>query len=139
MKFLSAKSPASCAANARDAAASAIAAIERVLALIPLGCVVSYGEVAARAGLPRRARMVGKVLRDAPDGSNLPWFRVVRADGRIALPPRSAGFREQTRRLRAEGVPVVRGRIDLTRYGWDRDVDAMLWGPRAPLPSARKR
>lgn len=139
MKLLSAKLPASSAANAHDTAASAIAAIRRVLASIPPGCVVSYGEIAARAGLPRRARMVGTVLRDAPDGSGLPWFRVVRADGRIAFPPRSAGFREQTRFLRAEGVAVTRGRIDLARYGWGRDVDAMLWGPNAFASAARKR
>ncbi|MCR6702229.1 MAG: MGMT family protein [Dokdonella sp.] len=108
-------------------------AIVRVVAAIPRGRVTSYGAVAARAGLPGRARLVGRVLGETEQ--DLPWQRVLRSDGRIALPPRSAAFREQVRRLRAEGVTVTAGRVDLRRFGWGGgDLDAALWampGPRA--------
>jgi methylated-DNA-protein-cysteine methyltransferase related protein len=67
-----------------------------VLAIAP-GQTMSYGEVAARAGL-RSARLVGRIL--AVDGHDLPWHRVLRADGTCA--PHIAT--EQRDRLRAEGV-----------------------------------
>jgi methylated-DNA-protein-cysteine methyltransferase related protein len=67
--------------------------------------VVSYGEIARRAGRPGAARAVGGFL--AEHGGDLPWWRVVRADGRVA-PHKPA---EQTTRLRAEGVEVVDGRV----------------------------
>lgn len=102
-------------------------AIRNVIAQIPRGCVASYGELAVRAGLPRRARLVGLVLRTAPASLRLPWHRVLRSDGRIAFPPASAEFREQRMRLRKEGVEVLNGRVNLHRYGWQRDLDAQLW------------
>ena len=110
-------------------------AIRRMIASIPRGCVSSYGEVADRVGLPRRARLVARVLRETPDDVELPWYRVLRADGRIAFPPGSRGFREQVRRLAAEGVLVQAGRVDLLRHGWGRDLDGLLWGPDAFAPA----
>ncbi len=71
---------------------------------ISRGSTASYGQVAQEAGLPRRARLVGRVLSELPTGSKLPWHRVVNASGRISL--RGAAAREQRRRLRAEGVRV---------------------------------
>jgi methylated-DNA-protein-cysteine methyltransferase-like protein len=103
------------------------AAIQRVVAGIPRGRVASYGEIAARAGLPRRARLVGRVLSEAGAGAKLPWQRVLRSDGRIAFPPGSKGFREQRARLIEEGVIVHKGRVDLGRFGWQRDLDAEIW------------
>ncbi len=98
------------------------------VAAIPPGRVASYGQIAARAGLPGRARMVGKVLGCREAGGDLPWFRVLRADGRIAFEPGSRGFREQSRRLRAEGVDVRDGRIHMPSFGLDHDLDRQLWG-----------
>lgn len=103
------------------------AAIVRTIAAIPRGCVASYGEIAQRAGLPRRARLVGRVLRESDPRLKLPWYRVLRADGRIAFALGSKGFREQRERLAVEGVIVVKGRVDLARFGWQRDLDAQLW------------
>src|SRR6185437_1310160 len=60
--------------------------IYAVIAAIPAGRVASYGQIAARAGLPGRARLVGAALRDTPDGMELPWFRVLHSNGTIALP-----------------------------------------------------
>ena len=76
------------------------ATILAVVRAIPSGETLAYGEVARRAGLPRRARWVAKLLATAADES-LPWHRVLRSDGRIAFAEGSAGFHEQVRRLRA--------------------------------------
>jgi methylated-DNA-protein-cysteine methyltransferase related protein len=84
--------------------------IRDVVATIPAGSVLAYGEVAARAGLPGRARLVGRIL--AEDGHDLPWHRVLRADGTPA--PHLAA--EQLARLRAEGVLPEGGRIPILRY-----------------------
>jgi|SRR5690242_21814061 methylated-DNA-protein-cysteine methyltransferase related protein len=120
-------------------------AIVRAIRSIPEGSVASYGELAARAGLPGRARLVGRILGEMPD-AKLPWHRVLRADGRIAFPPGSRSFREQVRRLAGEGVLVVRGRVDLSRHGWERNLDAALWAPppvkkslKRPRPRVRSR
>jgi methylated-DNA-protein-cysteine methyltransferase-like protein len=81
---------------------------DRVIAVLRAlgpGDVVTYGEVAAEAGAPGAARAVGNLLRRGlPD---VPWWRVVRADGSLSCPARA----EQIARLRAEGVPVENGRI----------------------------
>ncbi len=104
------------------------ASIYRAVAAIPAGRVASYGQIAARAGLPGRARLVGRALRETPDDITLPWHRVLRADGRIALPAGSPGWQEQCRRLRAEGVVVHNGRVSLTECGLHHELDRCLWG-----------
>lgn len=81
-----------------------------VLGAIPKGEVVTYGEVAAEAGFPGAARAVGNLLRTS-DG-DLPWWRVVTATGRLV----PGHEREQTRRLTAEGVSVVDGRVSRVHY-----------------------
>jgi methylated-DNA-protein-cysteine methyltransferase-like protein len=53
---------------------------------------------------------------------------VLRASGEIALPRDSDAFREQCQRLRAEGVEVKGGRVPLSRFGLDGDLDRALWG-----------
>ena len=113
---------ATSSAPAADAADRILAAVRA----IPAGQVAGYGQVAQRAGLPGRARLAAKVLAGNHDRS-LPWHRVVRADGRIAFAEGTPGFVEQCRRLRAEGVPVVRGRVK--RALPVLDLDASLWGP----------
>jgi len=89
----------------------ALEAIWQVVCAIPRGRVSTYGAVARAAGLPGRARQTGFALRVAPDDLNLPWHRVVGSGGRIAFPRASRAFKEQTRRLRAEGVAVENGRV----------------------------
>jgi len=111
------------------------AGIVRVIRSIPHGCVASYGEIAQRAGRPRRARLVGRILRESSDSAGLPWHRVLRSDGRLAFPAGSRTFREQVRRLAGEGVLVVGGRVDLHAHGWERNLDAVLWAP----PSVKAR
>jgi methylated-DNA-protein-cysteine methyltransferase-like protein len=113
------------------------AAILRTIAAIPRGRVASYGEVATRAGLPGRARLVGRVLRETPTDARVPWYRVLRADGRIAFPAGSRGFRDQVGNLAGEGVLVSNGRVDLALHGWERNLDDLLWGP--PVAAVESR
>ena len=82
-----------------------------VVGSIPRGAVSTYGAVARDAGLPGRARLAGRALRESPKEMKLPWHRVVGAGGRIVFPAPSLQHREQTRRLRAEGVTVNKGRV----------------------------
>nr|WP_242597982.1 MGMT family protein [Pseudomonas syringae] len=88
------------------------------MAQIPEGKVVAYGQLAELAGLGRAARWVGRTLSQLPDGSSLPWHRVLGAGGRLSLPPGSASGDEQRARLRAEGVTIVNNRVDMQRHGW---------------------
>jgi methylated-DNA-protein-cysteine methyltransferase-like protein len=92
-----------------------IQAIWEVVCTIPRGQVSTYGAVAQAAGLPGRARLAGFALRMAPDEMNLPWHRVLGAGGRIAFPRSSPHFREQAKRLKAEGVRSKDGRVDSSR------------------------
>jgi methylated-DNA-protein-cysteine methyltransferase related protein len=89
----------------------ALEAIWHVVASIPRGQVSTYGAVARAAGLPGRARQAGTALRVAPEELNLPWHRVLGAGGRIVFPKTSQAYKEQARRLRAEGVTVKDGRV----------------------------
>jgi methylated-DNA-protein-cysteine methyltransferase-like protein len=82
-----------------------------VVGAIPRGAVSTYGAVARAAGLPGRARLAGRALREAPKEMKLPWHRVVGAGGKIVFPPASLHHREQARRLRAERVEVKAGRV----------------------------
>ncbi|AXK71533.1 methylated-DNA--protein-cysteine methyltransferase [Lysobacter sp. TY2-98] len=110
------------APDTNDAARRIFAAIRA----IPKGEVAGYGEVARRAGLPGRARMVARLLSTSAE-PNLPWHRVLRSDGRIAFPDGSDGYREQSARLRAEGVRVQSGKVVGMRRA--QTLDESLWGP----------
>ncbi|WP_426113949.1 MGMT family protein [Pseudomonas sp. DSP3-2-2] len=85
---------------------------------VPSGKVVSYGQLADLAGLGRAARWVGRTLSQLPEGSSLPWHRVIAAGGRISLPVGSVSGDEQRARLRAEGITVQNNRVDMRRHGW---------------------
>jgi methylated-DNA-protein-cysteine methyltransferase related protein len=79
-------------------------AVQAVVRDLGRGEVVSYGEVARRAGYPRAARAVGNVLASC---IGVPWWRVIRANGELA-----AGSREeQAGRLRREGLRIRDGRV----------------------------
>ena len=99
-------------------------------ALIPEGMVASYGQIAKLAGLPRRgARMVGRAVGAAPKEMQLPWHRIVNAQGKIAIPKGSRGYERQQELLRAEGIDVKDGKLDMDVYRWDPTLDELVWGP----------
>lgn len=77
--------------------------VRRVILKLSPGELATYGEVALEAGYPGAARAVGNLLARSVD---LPWWRVVRADGGLAVGKGA----DQARRLRAEGVPIRNGR-----------------------------
>jgi methylated-DNA-protein-cysteine methyltransferase-like protein len=89
-----------------------------VLKSIPRGKVASYGTVASLAGLRNGARQVVRILHSSSEKDGLPWYRLLRKDGSIALPP-GEGFELQVSLLKKEGVAVsAEGKVDLGRFGW---------------------
>lgn len=106
----------------------ALERIWHVVAELPPGRVVSYGEVAALAGLPGRARLVGRALKVAPRALKLPWHRVLTASGKLAFPVGSAAYEEQRRKLAREGVQLVNGRVARGAGTPRGALDALLWG-----------
>ncbi|KFZ37246.1 cysteine methyltransferase [Shewanella mangrovi] len=97
-----------------------------IVGMIPAGKVASYGMVADLAGLPKRARYVSRALKQAPDTLDLPWHRVINAQGKISFAADSAPFREQSQRLLSEGVLVNQGKIRWSDYGWQPDIATLV-------------
>jgi methylated-DNA-protein-cysteine methyltransferase-like protein len=91
--------------------------VYRFVRRVPRGQVVTYGQVATLVGAPRAARAVGGAMRACPD--DVPWHRVVNAQGRISRRRREAGMLTQRIRLEQEGIPLRRGRVVLARYRWE--------------------
>ncbi len=102
-------------------------AIWEVVAAIPHGRVMTYGEVAARAGLGRAARSISGALRNAPDELGLPWHRVINSRGEISFPTDSEAYREQYELLIAEDIVFLNGRVNLRNFGLSSLVDEQLW------------
>ena len=90
----------------------------RIVHSIPRGKVTSYGAVAKLAGLPRGARLIGRILAQLPEGSALPWHRVLNSRGCISFPPGSTQYIEQRERLLTEGIEFRGDKIDLKKFGW---------------------
>jgi methylated-DNA-protein-cysteine methyltransferase related protein len=97
---------------------------DRVAAVVrgvPAGRVASYGDVAAAAGRPGAARAVGRALRSLPDGSDVPWWRVINGRGVVSIPRSGLAAGLQRTLLEGEGIEFDEaGRVDMTRFGWRR-------------------
>lgn len=100
-------------------------AVYLICRCIPLGQVSTYGTLAKYAGLPNRARQVGSALRtldesrsDPSDPNSVPWWRVVKSNGDIALPLDQISAQLQIKLLNEEGVIVTNGRISMRDYAW---------------------
>lgn len=90
-----------------------------VLASIPAGKVITYGQLAAQADQPGKARWVGQMLSHLPNDTKLPWHRVINAQGQLSFVQGSEIYDQQRRLLEAEGVEFgIDGEIDLIRFGW---------------------
>ena len=105
-----------------------VKAVWQVVADIPRGHVLTYGDVARLAGMSRAARRVSQAMRRAPRDLNLPWHRVVNAQGKISFPADSSGYKTQKSLLEKEGVVFLKGKIDLERFGYRGALDNLLWG-----------
>lgn len=94
--------------------------IYAVVNCIPRGRVATYGQVAALLGREQHARQVGYALNALPEGSAVPWHRVINARGEVSK--RAEPFFEKIQRklLEAEGIEFdAKGRIPLDRYRWE--------------------
>jgi len=100
----------------------------KVVSEIPAGHVLTYGEVARLAGLPKAARRVSQALRRAPRHMELPWHRVINAQGKISFPENSSGWKRQKDRLEDEGVIFLNGKVNLEQFGYRGAVDRLVWG-----------
>jgi methylated-DNA-protein-cysteine methyltransferase-like protein len=98
----------------------AVEAICAVIRRIPKGWVATYGQVAAMAGMPRRARLVGRVLQRLDPAIKIPWHRVVNAKGEVSYSlSRNGGDVLQRRLLEKEGIKFDNNnRLDLERCRW---------------------
>ena len=85
---------------------------------VPRGKVVTYGMIAFAIGRPRAARQVGNALHRNPTPGVVPCHRVVNREGRLAPEFAFGGIDMQASLLRAEGVEVTDGYVDLNKYLW---------------------
>jgi alkylated DNA nucleotide flippase Atl1/3-methyladenine DNA glycosylase AlkD len=112
-------------------AASTHRRIYAVVARVPRGRVATYGQVAALAGLPRHARLVGYALHSLPEGSDLPWQRIINSRGEVSLRAMPGWDGYQRHLLEEEGVRFdAAGRVNLKRF---------LWEPEEAPPKGRRK
>lgn len=107
--------------------------VYRLVAQVPKGKVVTYGQVAALLGAPRAARAVGAALRHLPQPltRTVPWQRVINASGGVSFRGDVVRVEEQRWLLENEGVDfTLRGKVDLKKYRWS--------GPKRWKPSKWK-
>jgi len=97
-----------------------------LVANIPAGQVMAYGEIARAAGFPRYSRMVSAAMGRSPHP--LPWFRVVRSDRTLAFEIGSPSHRKQSQLLKLEGIRFD-GKKVIAAIPED-SLDKMLWGPK---------
>ena len=84
---------------------------------IPKGKVATYGQVARLAGMPQQSRLVGRILSKLPEGTKLPWHRVINSQGKISNPNQEI----QKERLAKDGITLLNGKVSLKNYGWITD------------------
>ena len=101
--------------------------IWKTVCAIPSGKVATYGQIADLAGLPGRARLVGKVLGGAPNTMQVPWYRVLRSSGQIAFAKGSELAERQKGLLQEEDVVVFNNRVKLKEFQWQPDLAELLF------------
>jgi methylated-DNA-protein-cysteine methyltransferase-like protein len=105
---------------------------------IPPGKVLNYGKVAEMIGIPNGAREVGWALSSLPSSREreVPWHRVVNAQGRVSIKGSPPAAAEQRRRLEAEGITFDdKDKLDLKQHMWD----PLPWEIEDILRAARQR
>jgi methylated-DNA-protein-cysteine methyltransferase-like protein len=98
---------------------------------VPYGKVACYGQIADLAGLPGRARLVGKALGKVPaigwKGRSVPWYRIINSQGKISFPVESELFTNQRSFLQDEQVVVIGSRVKLKDFQWQPDLAELLF------------
>ena len=90
--------------------------IYELLKTIPKGKVTTYGDIAMALGRPRSSRVVGYALHVNPDPQNIPCYKVVNREGRLASSFAFGGDEAQKALLEREGIEVVDLKVDLDKY-----------------------
>lgn len=86
---------------------------------VPSGRVATYGQIAKLIGLPKNARQVGTVLRSLPEGSRVPWHRILNSQGKISERDTRVFEGLQRHLLEEEGIEFdERGKLDLSKFQW---------------------
>ena len=96
--------------------------IYEIVKQIPFGQVATYGQIAKLAGNKNLSRVVGYALHVNPDPDHIPCFRVVNRFGQVSSAFAFGGENQQIYLLEKEGIFVKDGVVDLTKYGWKKDI-----------------
>ncbi len=104
-----------------------ITTVSKLVCKIPPGKVATYGQIAKLAGFSKHARQVGYLLARLPEDHNVPWHRVINAQGKISQ-RRKHGYQDfQRLLLEDEGIKIgVQGKIKLSDYLWQPDNTVQL-------------
>lgn len=115
--------------------------VYRVVRNIPSGRVAAYGVVARLAGRPGAARTVGWALSALPSDTDVPWWRVINAAGRISLSAHDHGAVVQRALLLREGVRFAPGGVvPLSVYGWPAEAyDSVALAPPQTRAASSRR
>ncbi|WP_342666731.1 MGMT family protein [Terribacillus saccharophilus] len=89
-----------------------------IIKSIPKGKVMTYGQIGEAAGKARGARQVSRILHSMSRKHNLPWHRVISADGKLKIQDEETR-NEQLERLYEEGLEILNGRVDLKEYRYE--------------------
>ena len=90
--------------------------VYKLVADIPVGHVMSYGQIAALCGHPGAPRVVGQIAHFGP--SDLPWQRVVNTSGGMATAFWPGGPDGQAQMLTNEGIEIKNNKLNIEQYRW---------------------
>ncbi len=91
-------------------------AVYDFLTTIPVGKVVTYGQIGEYFGNKHYARTVGNILHENPDGEKYPCYKVVNSEGKLSENYAFGGLAVQRQKLISEGITVENNRVDLKKY-----------------------
>ena len=92
----------------------------QIVTQIPRGKVITYGELVKLSGVSN-PRLVGNFLHKNPDPEKIPCHRVVNKKGETARSYAFGGRQGQIKRLLAEKVEIIGGKVNLAKYLWQPD------------------
>lgn len=96
--------------------------VYKIVANIPKGKVMTYGQVAKAAGSPHAARAVGMAMRNNPNAPIVPCHRVVASDGRLTGYSAGEGVKTKKEMLIHEGVQFIGDRVNLKESQYRKNL-----------------